>query len=72
MTVTESFIAWRRRVHERVCAPARSCTCTAEIGREVIQEARDRARRLHAKYEHPGRPETCGSSHDVICKAVWP
>lgn len=61
---------WRQRVHERVCAPAGSCTCPDNYSPEVITEARKFAEHVHAKFEHPGAVETCGSPHDVICKAV--
>lgn len=66
------FKEWRRRVHERVCTPGRSCTCPDVYQREQLTEARDLARRIHVKFGHPGSPERCRDLHDSICKAVWP
>ena len=71
MKYADTYRAFRARVHDRTCIPARSCTCPDEYGLEVIQEARDRAARIHAKFTHPDPPEDCQSPHDVICKAVW-
>ena len=63
----EALAAWMARKHERVCEPARSCTChTDHI------EARRLAKHIHAKFEHPGMPDACQSPHDVLCKAVQP
>lgn len=66
-----TYKAFRARVHERVCIPARSCTCPTEYGREVITNAREQARHVHVKFDHPGSVECCESPHDVICKAVF-
>lgn len=67
----EAFAAWRGRAHERVCVPARTCTCPVEVTQEVLADARKRAAHIHARYEHPGPLDACQSPHDVICKAVW-
>lgn len=76
-TAVDRFVAWRKRVHERVCVAAGSCTCpTGERWRDIhaahVTEARELAERVHAKFGHPGPVEHCESPHDVICKAVWP
>ena len=50
---------------------AAGCTCPAEITSATIGEARRQAADVHTKFEHPGTPDACQSSHDVLCKAVW-
>ena len=67
----ESYAAFRARVHQRVCVPARSCTCPAEVTPGTLDAARARAALVHAKFTHLGMPDACQSPHDVICKAVW-
>jgi len=67
----DSYRSFRSRVHDRVCIPARSCTCPDGYSPEVLDAARDSARHIHAKFEHPGPVTACQSPHDVICKAVW-
>ena len=74
---------WYCRAHVRVCdrAPgtngpadlgaAAGCTCPAEITSATIGEARRQAADVHTKFEHPGTPDACQSSQDVLCKAVW-
>ena len=66
-----SYQEFRERVHERVCIPARSCTCPDDYGPDVLAEAQSLAKNVHAKREHPGTVENCRSPHDVICKAVF-
>lgn len=68
----KAYREFRGRVHNRVCVPARSCTCPVEYAREVISEARALAAEVHAKFDHPGAFDHCESPHDVICKAVHP
>lgn len=62
----KGLAAWNARKHERVCVPARSCTCSDDL-----QDARTTAVRIHAKFDHAGTPNDCQSPHDVLCKAVW-
>ncbi len=63
----QALAAWMARKHERVCGPARSCTCHADL-----DESRRLAKLVHEKYGHPGAADSCQSPHDVLCKAVWP
>lgn len=72
MSAADTYRAFRARAHGRVCERTIDCTCPEDYGREVITEARERAEHVHAKFEHPGPVDNCGSPHDVICKAVWP
>ena len=62
----EKLAAWMARKHDRVCIPARSCTC-----HDDLHEARKLAAATHRKFGYPGTPEACQSPHDVLCKAVW-
>lgn len=81
--IAASLHAWYQRAHVRVCdrAPGTDsvddlgahagCTCPARITFATVTEARERAAKGHAKYAHPGPPDACRSTHDVLCKAVW-
>lgn len=62
----EKLAAWMMRKHQRVCVPARSCTCHDDLA-----QARKLAATAHRRYGHPGAPDACQSPHDVLCKAVW-
>lgn len=68
----DALADFRARIHQRVCIEARSCTCPETYDETTLDEARDFAARLHAKFEHPGTPQNCTDPHDVLCKAVWP
>lgn len=72
MNAAGTYLAFRARVHARVCERTFDCTCPDNYGPEIITEARARAGQVHFKYDHPGTVERCTSPHDVICKAVWP
>lgn len=66
-----TYREFRTRVHDRVCGPARSCTCPTDYGADTLTAARRRAGEVHAKFGHSGPVEACQSPGDVICKAVW-
>ena len=72
MNAVDTYRAFRARVHRRVCASARTCTCPDQYDGVEVEDARGRARAIHEKFAHPGPVEACQSPDDVICKAVFP
>lgn len=83
---TDKFTDWCRRAHTRVCDRAAGTNGPDDLGahagcsdvcdwvrnpEQALPIARERARYVHSKFNHPGEPDACQSPRDTLCKAVW-
>lgn len=71
---------WTTRAHVRVHDRAPGTNGPDDLGARAgcacheyavaTAALEERARRIHAKFGHPGPVEDCQSPHDVLCKAL--